>query len=341
MYPFRMKVSLLSAISFGFVISLVTAPEVHAALLVYDGYGYVEGTSLNGTVPGANTVGLGSTAYGGTAANNYTVNANSLTFSNLATTGGSISFTTGTNAVVGTVQFGAGTSTPYVGADVYLGTATTYTGTLYNSYLVKLNTTPTTSTTVEGRVSDSTAALGQRFISAADSRVTTNGTRPSVSYDNSDASGGIPTLTTTPLGTIETYLMISKFTGVGSTLTDVNQAFATLYILTASQFDSFIAAGGTESYLDAATIGSSGTQITGRATDGNNNTSGTPDFGNGDFVQYLTISSSGTIDETRYGTTLADVIPLIPEPSSFALSAIGSLLVVLRRNRYRTLSVVG
>lgn len=44
-------------------------------------------------------------------------------------------------------------------------------------------------------------------------------------------------------------------------------------------------------------------------------------------------NAAGTFDEIRFGTTFADVTPLIPEPSSLALGAIGFGLM-LRRKRF-------
>jgi hypothetical protein len=61
-----------------------------------------------------------------------------------------------------------------------------------------------------------------------------------------------------------------------------------------------------------------------------NGTSGTFSFANTNAVQYLAISSSGSIDETRYGTTLADVVP-VPEPTCAALGLLAAAGILLRR----------
>lgn len=303
----------------------------HASLLVYDGYSYTAGTLLNGTNPGPNTVGLNTAvAYGGSAANSYSVVANSLSFSNLVTTGGALSFSGGTNVIAGPVSLGTGSSSPYTGASVY-SSSSPYVGTLYSSYLLRLTITPASTTAFETRVADSAATLNMRFITAPDSRVSGN-SFSSVSYDNGDV-GTIPTLNNSTLSINTTYLVISRFTGVGSPLTGIDQATATMYILTSAQFDSFISGGADSSYLDGTALGTGASQITARINDNNNNTTGTPDFGNTSFVQYLAISSGGTVDETRYGTTLGDVIPLIPEPSSIALAVAGGCFLFGRRRR--------
>jgi len=320
-----MKKPLLSALA-----GLLATTVAHATLLVYDGYSYGSGT-LNGVMPNPDTVGLNQTvAYAGGGAAAYVAGGASLTFSNLVTTGGSVSFTTGTNVLAGSVSLGAGTTTPYAGANVNTSSSA-HTGTLYGSYLIRLTAAPGSATTFETRVADTTATSNMRFITAPDSRVSGN-SFSSVSYDSSDV-GTIPTTNSFSLGINTNYLVISRFTGVGTTLTAIDQSVATMYVLTSSQFDAFVGGGGNDSYLDSTALGTGAGQITARITDNNNNTTGTPDFATGRFIQYLAISSGGTLDETRYGTTLADVTPLIPEPSSLLLMGAAAALAGFRRRR--------
>ncbi|RYD38076.1 MAG: PEP-CTERM sorting domain-containing protein [Verrucomicrobiaceae bacterium] len=309
---------------------------VEAALLVYDGYSYSgEGSAISGAMPGTSTVGLNRTVvYQGAVSNNYTYNSAGLSFGSLITTGGSMNFGVGTNAITGTISLGTGIA-PYAGATVYTG-GTSYSGTLYSSYLIKLNKAPNGSTAFQSRVADSIVSSNARYIAAADSRIgSTNA--PSLAYDGSDTSTTTVTASTgAALGTTETYLVVSRYTNAGTTASAVDQATATLFVLSLAQFNTMLSSGQPfENYLD----GADASALTARIED-KNSTTNNNDFADGRFAGYLAIStnstsgSTGIVDETRYGTTMDDVIPVVPEPSTVALLLLAAPLFG-RRNRRR------
>lgn len=312
MHPTRFslrRASLLGLMS----LSLATAP-LHASLLVYEGFNGYSAGSLAGQTPNGNTVGLNTTTgyYDGAAtsrAANYTLAANSLSFGSLTTTGGALSFTTGTNVI---------------GAKIDIG-ATGYTGTLWSSYLVNLSFISTGSG--DGALmrigktnpSDSTNA---HFNSWADSRNDTSNTI-GTSYTNTgvDGSGSLATNTT--------YILISKFTRVGQSVDGTNTGVATQWALDASQFAAFLAAGGDEAALGSVTI-------TGMSTDTFTTTSYNT-FSSSDALALVTVDDVGTFDELRFGTELADVTPSsVPEPAAAVLlSGLAcAAWCAVRRRRY-------
>ena len=74
--------------------------------------------------------------------------------------------------------------------------------------------------------------------------------------------------------------------------------------------------------------------LTAKATDASPEFTGTFNFITGNFQQFVSVTNSGSFDEVRYGSTLADVAP-IPEPGSAAMLLCGSGLLALRRRRLR------
>lgn len=284
--------------------------QSQASLLVYEGFVGYSG-NLGSATPNSNTIGLNqSVAYTGAGVANYTVNASSLSFgSNFLTNGGSVTTTSGTSVAAATMALGS-----------------SYVGTLYGSYLVQL--TSKGSAAGDGalaRIANTAANVGERFESFADSR--SSSTNIGAAYDSTAAVGS------TGLATGTTYLMLSCFTNVGSALSGgAGSGIATVYALTLAQYESFLAAGATQSYLDSAAVGTGSSEITGRVSD--TVTSGTYSFSTGNFAQFVSVADVAQFDEMRYGTTLADVIP-VPEPSTFVLAAagLGALYVLRRRSQ--------
>ncbi|HEY9247551.1 MAG TPA: PEP-CTERM sorting domain-containing protein [Rariglobus sp.] len=280
-----------------------------ASLLIYEGFNYTAGNTLSTIKPNASTVGFNtSVAYAGTGVANYTVQASSLSFGALQTTGGSVSFGTGTSVASGKLTL-----------------ASPYTGTLWSSYLVSLTTQG--SGAGEGallRISSNTANVGERFNSFADSR--TNSTNVAVGYDaTSTATGNSLTLLTT-------YIIISKFTNVGTGLSAGTPGQSSTWALTEAQFANFLLGGATESYLNSATITGTSAGISARGSDASVTTS-TYSLATDSYAALVSVNDTGTFDELRYGTTLADVTP-IPEPATVGLVAgIGILLLAARRKR--------
>lgn len=292
-------------------IALLFASTSRGSLLIYEGFNYTAGSALGAITPNADTVGLDqSTAYAGVGVSNYTVQASSLTFGSLQTMGGSVAFPTGTSVASGKLSL-----------------ASSYTGTLWSSYLVTLST-QSTGTSSDGalmRISDSTGNTGERFNSFADSR--SSSTNVAIGYDNvSLATGNSLVLSTT-------YILISKFTNVGVGLTTTTTGQSSIWALTEAQFGNFISGGGTEAYLNAATIGGTATGVSARGSDANV-TSGTYSLATGNFAALVSVGDIGAFDELRFGTTLADVTP-IPEPAALGIIAGAAVLAgaLLRRRR--------
>lgn len=309
----------VSLLSLSAALAILTAGSVSAALLVYEPFnGYTAG-DIAGQIPNANTVGLSlATAYVGGTAFDFTTSG--LSFSNLVTSGGALRVT----AISGT---SAGTALSLSGA---------VSGTLYSSYLVNLTDNPSTvDDTVTMRINDSGAAAVATSRFRMDSQSGTGGVgNPDViatGYDESmtDGSGSIVAGTT--------YLMLGRFTNVNSALSVGTPGTATVFALTAAQFDFFRADGSiTDAELDAASIGSGAGEVTGKATE--SVTTGSESFATGNAIQFATQGGGGGItlryDEARYGQSFNDVSP-IPEPAVTGLLALGGL-GLLRRRRLRS-----
>lgn len=291
-------------------LALLFASTSRGSLLIYEGFNYTAGSTLSTITPNSSTIGFDqSTAYAGTGVGNYTVQASSLTFGSLQTTGGSVSFPTGTSVASGKLSL-----------------ASSYTGTLWSSYLVTLSIQG--GATLDGalmRISDSTGNAGERFNSFADSR--SNSTNVAVGYDATSAATG------NSLTTFTTYILISKFTNVGTGLTTTTTGQSSIWALTEAQFGNFIQGGGTEAYLNAATITGTAAGVTARGSDANV-TSSTYSLTTGSFAALVSVNDVGAFDELRFGTTLADVTP-IPEPAALGIIAGSSVLAgsLLRRRR--------
>lgn len=298
-----------------FLAAACLATEARATLLVYEGFtGYTAG-ALEAQKPNANTVGLDKNVgyYDGAAtsrAGGYTFTPAGLTLGSLATSGGALAYTSSTNVI---------------GADITLGTSP-FTGTLWTSYLVQISTRGSTASDgVVMRVGDSPNDVNDiRYNTWADSRGTSSTgatTSPNVAVTYAAST---PTNTAASLALGSTYIIIGRFTGVGTT-----SGAATVWALTESQFASFIGAGGNEAAL-------AGTSVTATAT--HTNASGTRNFITTDALALITAGGTGTIDEIRFGSALTDVTPTaaIPEPSAAAaLAGLGALFAASRLRRRR------
>jgi hypothetical protein len=299
--------------------AVTTVVPASATLLVYEGFnGYTAaGTRLDAYKPNANTVGLDTnvTYYdgGGSRTANYTLDAASLSLGSLQTSGGSLKFTSGTNVI---------------GADLNLSSA--FTGTLWNSYLVRLTTQGTSNGNgavlrVGATPADSTNGY---FNSFADSRADANTAHVSIAYGPAGTSQ--PNNGTAALATNTTYIIISRFTNVGSTLSTGTPGEATLWALTESQFTAFINSGGNEAALAGTTVTATATQTI---------ASGNYAFSSSQAFGLVTVGDAGTYDELRFGSTLADVTPTaIPEPAATAVIlgiGCGFLILGCRTSRRR------
>lgn len=282
--------SLLTAVAF------FTITPSHAALLVYEGFnGYNTGTLTGQTA--TNTTGLTGN-YGQGAGGQILAQTQGLSLSNLSVSGGSAANSSTTPSAVG----------------VKLDTNISFTGTLYSSYLVQLGSSPTSSSSVTvGVNTNSTTSSGSRyFTSSAD--LSTNSS-PGVGYGTSSTSGAPSVLSA---GT--TYVMVSRYTNVGLSTSVETPGQATLWILTASQFDHFKNGGFSDEELDSAGVGEGSSNVTFRLNSASITDGTTYSFGGA--IQFgVTNPTSGApfaIDEVRFGESLNDVLP-IPEPKIGAL----------------------
>lgn len=294
------------------VACIASSASSHAALLVYEGFtGYSAGT-LETQKPNANTTGLDKNAgyYDGASPSRAAgfILTTGLSFGSLSTSGGALSYVA--NPITLNINV--------IGADISIGTSP-FTGTLWTSYLTRITTRGGSSG--DGsllRVGDSpndTADI--RYTSWSDSR--TNSADVAVSYATANGNNGAGSLLAAT-----TYIIISRFTGVGT-----GSGVATLWALNESQFSAFLTAGGDETTLNAL----SGTSVT--ATASHTNASGTRTFETGDAFSLVTVNGTGVFDEIRFGSSLADVTPTaIPEPASTAtLAGLAALLCFAVRAR--------
>ena len=281
--------------------------KARATLLVYESFTGYNAGALENQKPNDNTVGLDKNVgyYDGAAtsrAGGYTFTTTGLSLGSLAASGGALSYTTTTNVI---------------GADISIG-ASPFTGTLWTSYLVQMTTRGSGSS--DGsllRVGDSPSDNADiRYTSWADSRAGSNNV--AVSYAGTTGNNG-----NTALALNTTYIIISRFTGVGT-----SSGVATLWALNEPQFAAFLAAGGTESAL-------AGTSVT--ATASHTNTSGTRNLITSDAFALVTVNGTGVFDEIRFGSSLADVTPTaVPEPSAaVAIAGLAALFVASRPRRRR------
>lgn len=297
------------------VLGLTITASAPAALLVYEGFdGYAAGTRLDQYAPNANTIGLdtATTYYDGTGTRtaNYTLQASSLTLGALQTNGGSLAFTAGTNVI---------------GADIDIGPAA-HEGTLWASYLVTLSSRGDANgngavVRVGNTPSDHNSG---HFNSWADSRANSSTKNVSVGYGPAGSSQ--PDNGSDPLALNTTYIIISSFTNVGVALGTETPGVASLWALNEGQFAAFITAGGDEAALELISVTATATQTL---------ESGTLTFSSADAIGLVTVQDAGVLDELRFGSTLADVTPLlIPEPAAVGvLAGLAALAFGLSRRR--------
>lgn len=303
------RIRFLRSLSTLVLTGLATAMPAHATLLVYEGFnGYATG-ALAGRKPNGNTVGLDSTVGyyddNGNRTSGYTIQSGGLTLGSLQTSGGALAFSSGTNVI---------------GADI---SQTAYTGTLWSSYLINFSTinTDTSGSGALVRIGATPAesSTNTHFTSWADSR---NGSSNNVAVGYSGTTG---TDGNFGLALNVTYIVLSSYTNAGASLSGTTQGKATLWVMTGAQFDSFIAAGGTETALQNASVTATATQTV--------SAGGPFTFNSNTAFGIVTVNDVGVIDELRFGSALADVTPIaIPEPAATStLAALAVALCVVRR----------
>lgn len=308
------------------VIALTACMAVAAqgALVVYEPFqGYTPG-SMKDQAPNANTIGLNPAQVYHTTSSSTTFVAQEagLSFGDLVTNGGSLLVTaTGNPNTIGTQL-----AVPAV------------TGDLFQSYLVNISQYSSSTSAPAGigmNIANALNGAGSngRFQALADIS-TANTQRVSAVY-----GGGAGSPATTGLEEGKTYLILAKFSNVGTTLSTTNRGYAYLWALDLDQFNTFKVDGITEDELNAATIGTDSASVTARYVS-SAVTSGTYTFDSTKFLTLVGWGSTGattrqiaTLDEIRYGTTLADVTPVVPEPATLTLLVLSGLAVVRRRTR--------
>lgn len=272
------------------------APHARAGQLAIEEFNYGGSTvSLNGLGSASNGF-----ASNWTAASGWTYNPTSLSFSDLSTSGGSVSGFSTAGARIGRRPFSA----PLPTASVYWGSflsridSQTAFGDWTNSVLVGSNTDYDNSAT---------------FLFA------------SKNYGGPSTPAGVgvegfaSSLSGSSGATGTTYLNVFKADPTAQTITG--------WVLTAAQYDNFKTGGITESELDGAAIGAGSANVYGRGD------AGSPEELNPattlSLFNYSDGAGTGTVSVDRLifsGDDLNSAImpaTAVPEPSSWALLAIG------------------
>lgn len=285
----------------GWVLVLGMAIHCHGDLLVYEGYNYglADGTGMGGVA----TAATGLTG-------NYTVAVTSVGFNYvkyaatglafgpqfLTTSGGSVrsdSFKKNESA-----RLGAALSTAAV------------TGDLWNSCLVNYSALAGADYGLSGvRLNTSADGTGtSSFQAFSDAVATSNTEKPGIAYSTTVATyGGAFALETNT-----TYLVLTKFTNVGTALSAGTPGQGTLWLFTQAGYEGWVANSGLESGLStyASAVVSSAAVSSGTFS----------------FAGFLNVyNARGNVsafglqtlltDEVRYGTTLADVVK-VPGPAA-------------------------
>lgn len=293
-----------------------------ASLLVYEGYnGYVDG-NLNGQTISSTTVGMDTTTKYSSSSANINVQSSGLSFGDLAVSGGSIIL----KSTVGTVAGGK-----------LLSSATAATGSIYSSYLVRFDNSPQYDPTPSAAIGTGTAITGatRTLQSFADSSIS-GSNKTAINYGTSATAATSGQY----LAAATTYMVLSRFTNVGSDLS-VSSGTATLWVLSLAQFQNFELGGFNDAELDAAAIGSGATDVTSMVSQ----TLNTGTYNMSGYLQVALNSNSSTygytVDEIRFGQSLTDVIVTVPEPSAIASVVMGGALLLgatMRRQRGKRLA---
>ncbi len=297
--------------------------------LVYESftYGIGNGATMNGvTSTGTGLTGAYAVANTNTASTTYSTTGLSFGSNFFPTTGGGVQVSS---------TFAGTQGVSITGVQLNTGTQT---GTLYSSYLVNFSSVPSAPGTPRGgavvlhRINTGATSGGasSAFVSAADAAEVELGLgRPGVGYD-----GALATTSATgfnfSLNT--TYLVLSEFINVGTSLSGGSPGVATLWMMTQANYDSWRMTGGSlRANLTTYASATASTSVT----------SGTFTFSSSKYFQFGTASGSvisGTetaiLDEMRWGTTLASVA--VPEPSAAMLLVPGVLVLLCMRRRVRS-----
>jgi len=288
-----------------------TAP---AALLVYEGFsGYATGNMGGQAASGSGLSG----AYVNGGTGSITYNSAGLAFSDLAVSGGSINNINGGGSFISATLSGSAT------------------GTIYTSYLVRFSADPSGAVTTAAQIglnAGNSSGSGTRYFNVmADSPAagSVNGGF-GYNYGATGETAGNALIANT------TFMVIAEINNVGTTLGGAPVGTGTVWVLSESQFNTFKTGGFTSAELNAATVGLGGADVWARYTTASPVTSGTYAYTGAALQLSLTplATSTSTMDEVRWGTTLADVTPLqVPEPASLAMGLLGASAFLASRRR--------
>jgi hypothetical protein len=300
------SIPLKKSLLFPLLVTLLGAVpnQTRAALLVYEGFAGYDSAVLHGQTVNANSQGLSGAWIGDFYSTRHEVVGTGLTFQGLATSGGALSLG-GSTRLSGIAMSHAGAAAG---------------STLFSSYLVNSNISPTVGSGILTRINGTSAIESSGYFSSfADGR---SGTAPAVGY-NSTFDPANETLGSSALATGQTFIVISSFTNVGSS----TGGTGSLYLLSQAQFLNLRSIG--LSNLSTLAVGQGATEAWATAT---SSATFNGSFDSADFLHILSLSSSATIDELRYGTTLESVLP-IPEASSSLAACVAALCMIGRRRR--------
>lgn len=304
------------------VLLLGPLSPLSATVVVYEPFSYAlsNGTALGGVA----ATGTGLQGNWGTAGdtNTSTYSTSGLSFgSNFVTTsGGSLRLTS-----TGTVQntFAGAKFNPVGGA---------VTGTLWNSYLVnwtQFSDIDLAQTTVRTANTANTTS-GQYFLSQAESNKGTTLGVAAIGYDSASGNGASPN---PAYATGTTYLMLSRYTNMGTALSGVTSGNATMWGFDQTGYTDWVNAGANEGDLGSFSLFT--------ATDPAV-TTGTFVLNDTRFLQFLQTAGGASpitlpivnIDEVRFHTALSDIVA-VPEPGSVALLLGGFGALFLMRRTFR------
>lgn len=297
------------ASSLAVVLLATLAAVAPGAVLVYDGFEYGLGQQLSFTGTGgeANPSPVWAGGIGFDDNSPWGIGSTSGTGTHLATIVPNLSFSS-------LVTAGNAVNLDAPGADSVLLSrplnVSLTTGTLWGSYLYR----PTIATNV------AVARLNSlQFTGATTAKFQNCGAVSGKTFGGVAGGPGLATNADGPvLASGNTYLLIAKFDNLGQT------GLATWWALSEANFTSLVSAGISEANLSLYCTDT--VTATGQASQ---------TLTASDFLHLYTYSGVNIYDEVRFGTSLADVAPIVPEPATLTLLAmgLGGVLAYARKPR--------